>query len=54
MRVQAAGALRPFFTCVAFIGVKLHGRGPLWAGAGVSTRPEETEVTAHILTRVGH
>lgn len=43
-----------FFTCVTFIGVKRHRRGPLRAGAGVSTRPEETEVTAHILTRVGY
>lgn len=52
--VQAADALRRLFTCVTFIGVKLHRRGSLRAGAGVSTRSEETEVAAHILTRVGY
>ncbi|TNN64429.1 hypothetical protein EYF80_025379 [Liparis tanakae] len=41
-------------TCVAFVGVKLHHRGALRAGAGVATRPEETEVAAHILTGVGY
>lgn len=52
-RVQAAAELRPLFTCITFIGVK-HQRGPLRAGAGVSTGPEETQMTTHILTRVGY
>lgn len=53
-RLQAVNALWPAFTCITFIGVKLHWSGPLRAGTGVSTRPQETEVTAHILTRVGY
>lgn len=52
--VQAADALRRMFTCVALIGVKVHRRGAFWAGTGVSTRSEETQVAAHILTRVRH
>lgn len=41
-------------TCVAFIGIKLNGRGSLRTGAGVATRPEQTQVAAHVLARVGH
>lgn len=52
--VRAADALRLLRTCVTFIGVKLHRRRPLWAGAGVSTRPDEAEVAADVLTRVGY
>lgn len=52
--VQAADALGLLLTCVTFTRVKLHQRRPLWAGAGVSTWSEETEVAAHILTRVGY
>lgn len=50
----AADGLRRLFTCVTFIGVKLHRGGSLRAGASVSTRSEETQVAAYILTRVGH
>lgn len=50
--VQRAG-LRGLFTCVTFVGVELNRRGSLRTGAGVSARPEETEVAAHILARVG-
>lgn len=53
-KVQAADELKLQFTCVTFIGVKLDRRGALWAGAGVAAGPEETEVTAHVLTGVGY
>lgn len=54
MRVQLADGLRGLFTCVTFVGVELDRRGSLRTGAGVSTRPEEAEVAAHILARVGY
>lgn len=53
-RVRRAEALRLWLTCITFTGVKPHQRGPLRAGAGVPAGPEETEVTAHSLTRVGY
>lgn len=42
------------FTCVTFTGVKLQHRRALRTSAGVSTRPEETEMAAYIFTRVGY
>lgn len=50
----AADALGRPFTCITFIGVKLHRGGSLRAGAGVSTRSEETQVAAYILAWVGY
>lgn len=42
------------FTCITFTRVILqHGRA-LRTSAGVSTRPEETEMAAYIFTRVGY
>ena len=49
-----AARLLWWFTCITFVGVELHLRGALWAGAGVTARPEEAEVAAHVLTRVQH
>ena len=41
-------------TCVTFVGVDVHRRGALRAGAGVPAGPQEAQVTAHVLARVGH
>lgn len=41
-------------TCITLVGVEVRQRGALWTGAGISTRPEQTEMAAHVLTGVGH
>lgn len=51
---QLRQKMESLYTCVTFIGVKIHRRRALWAGTGVSTRPDKAEMTAYILTRVGH
>lgn len=42
------------FTCITFTGVKLQHRRALRTSAGVSARPEETEMAAYIFTGVGY
>lgn len=41
-------------TCITFVGVEAHQGWALGAGAGVASRPDQTQVTADILTGVGH
>lgn len=41
-------------TCVTFSTATREKAGALWAGAGVASRPQQTQVTACTLTRVLH
>lgn len=41
-------------TCVTFSTATREKAGALWAGTGVASRPQQTQVTACALTRVLH